>query len=53
VEESVRVPDVDVAVQLLSDRLGRGDLVTVSGSARLERTVDALPAASVAVGGRA
>ncbi|MFG1923747.1 UDP-N-acetylmuramoyl-tripeptide--D-alanyl-D-alanine ligase [Cryptosporangium sp. NPDC048952] len=49
-EESVHVPDVDAAVDLLGNQLAPGDVVLVkaSRSARLDRVVDALLAGSVA-----
>ena len=58
-EESVHVPDVDAAVELLGEQLAPGDVVLVkaSRSARLDRVVDALLAGPVATpapgGGRA
>ncbi|WP_035857066.1 UDP-N-acetylmuramoyl-tripeptide--D-alanyl-D-alanine ligase [Cryptosporangium arvum] len=58
-EESVHVPDVDAAVELLGNQLAPGDVVLVKGSrsARLDRVVDALLAGPVATpapgGGRA
>ncbi|GAA0220146.1 UDP-N-acetylmuramoyl-tripeptide--D-alanyl-D-alanine ligase [Cryptosporangium japonicum] len=58
-EESVHVPDVDAAVELLGSQLAPGDVVLVkaSRSARLDRVVDALLAGPVATpapgGGRA